>query len=93
MVSTDSGIAIAEICVYVPVLLLALITVFRHGLGKQLGWIYLVIFSIIRITGAGFKIASENDPTNSTDQEWSAILAFVGLNPLLMASLGLLKRV
>jgi hypothetical protein len=93
MVSTDGKIAIAEICVYIPIFILTLITVFRQGSGKQLGWIYLVIFCAIRLAGAGFKIASVNDPTNGTDQEWSAILASIGLNPLLMASLGLLKRV
>jgi hypothetical protein len=93
MVSTDGKIAIAEICVYIPIFLLTLITVFRHGTGKQLGWIYLTIFCIIRLVGAGFKIASNNNPTDSTDLEWATILSSVGLNPLLMASLGLLKRV
>jgi hypothetical protein len=93
MLSTDGKIAIAEICVYVPVFLLTLITVFRHGTGRKLGWIYLTIFCLIRLVGAGFKIASNNDPTNSTDLEWATILTFVGLNPLLMASLGLLNRV
>lgn len=93
MLSTDGIIAITEICVYVPILLLTLITVFRHGTGKQLGWIYLTIFCLIRLAGAGFTIASDNDPTNSTDLEWATILSSVGLSPLLMASLGLLKRV
>jgi len=93
MLSTDGRIAIAEICVYVPVFLLTLITVFRHGIGKQLGWIYLTIFCLIRVVGAGFKIASDNNPTNSTDLEWATILSSIGLNPLLMASMGLLKRV
>jgi hypothetical protein len=93
MLSTDGKIAIAEICVYAPVFILTLISVFRHGAGKQLGWIYLTIFCIIRIVGAGFKIASDNNPTNNTDLEWATILSSIGLNPLLMASLGLLKRV
>jgi len=93
MVSTDGKIAIAEICVYAPIFLLTLVTVFRHGMGKQLGWIYLTIFCLIRLVGAGFKIASDNDPTNTTDLEWATILSSIGLSPLLMASLGLLKRV
>jgi hypothetical protein len=92
MVSTEEVIAIIEICVYIPVFLLTLVVVFRHGFQKQLGWIYLAIFCIIRLAGAGFKIASNNDPTNTTDIEWAAILQSVGLSPLLMASLGLLKR-
>jgi len=92
-VSTDGKIAIAEICVYVPIFILTLITVFRHGAGRQLGWIYLTIFCLIRLVGAGFKFANDNNPTNSTDLEWATILFSVGLSPLLMASLGLLKRV
>lgn len=93
MVSTAEGIAIAEVCVYIPILILTIIIVFRHGFAKQLGWIYLAIFSVVRIAGAIFEIKKTHDPTNKTDIEWSAILQSVGLSPLLMASLGLLKRV
>jgi prolipoprotein diacylglyceryltransferase len=92
MVSTAEAIAIAEICVYIPVFILTIIVVVRHGFQKQLGWIYLAIFCVIRLVGAGFRIESVHNPTNKTDIEWSAILQSVGLSPLLMASLGLLKR-
>jgi hypothetical protein len=93
MLSTQEYIAIAEICVYIPTFILTLIVVFRHGFKKQLGWIYLAIFCVVRLAGAGFKIESSNNPTNATDIEWAMILQSVGLSPLLMASLGLLKRV
>ena len=93
MVSTAEGIAIAEICVYIPTFLLTLIIVFRHGFSRSAGWIYLAIFCAVRLAGAGFKIASTNNPTNATDIEWAAILQSVGLSPLLLASLGLLKKV
>ena len=89
---TEEIIAIVELCVYIPILPLALIVVFRHGWRRQLGWIYLAIFCFIRIVGAGFKIESTKNPGNSTDIEWSSILQSVGLSPLLMASMGLLKR-
>lgn len=93
MVSTTEAISIAELIVYIPIFFLTLFIVFRHGFQRQMGWIYLVIFCTVRCAGAGFKIASANDPTNVTDLEWSAILQSVGLSPLLLASLGLLKRV
>ncbi|KFY57235.1 hypothetical protein V496_06509 [Pseudogymnoascus sp. VKM F-4515 (FW-2607)] len=86
-------IAIIELCVYIPIFFLAAIVVFRHGFRKQLGWIYLVIFCGVRCAGAGFRLASEANPDNETDQEWSFILQSVGLSPLLMATLGLLKRI
>lgn len=93
MGSTEKIIAIIELCVYIPIFLLTLVVVFRHGFQRQLGWIYLAIFCVVRVTGAGFQIASQEHPGNSTDVEWAAILQSVGLSPLLMASLGLLKRI
>ena len=93
MVSTAEGIANAELCVYIPIFILTVVVMIRHGFQRQLGWIYLAIFCIIRLAGAGFKIESVHHPTNKTDTEWSAILQSVGLSPLLMASMGLLKRV
>ncbi|KAG0645459.1 hypothetical protein D0Z07_8608 [Hyphodiscus hymeniophilus] len=93
MVNTSEVIAYAELCVYIPIFILTIIVVFRHGFQKQLGWIYLAIFCIVRVAGAGFKIESVHHPTSKTDAEWSAILQSVGLSPLLMASMGLLKRI
>jgi hypothetical protein len=93
MVSTKEGIAIAEICVYVPVFILTVIVIFRHGFRRQAGWMYLAIFCVIRIAGAGFTISETQNPINKTDIEWAAILDSVGLSPLLLATIGLLKRV
>ncbi|KAE9378592.1 hypothetical protein N431DRAFT_525255 [Stipitochalara longipes BDJ] len=93
MVSTEEGIAIAEICVYIPVSILTLIVVFRHGFKRQAGWIYLAIFCGIKIAGAGFRITQTHNPTNKTDIEWAAILESIGLSPLLLATMGFLKRV
>lgn len=93
MVSTQEGVAIAEISVYIPILILVIWILFRLGFQKQLGWIYLAIFSVVRIAGAIFEIKKSHNPTNKTDIEWSAILQSVGLSPLLLASMGLLKRV
>ncbi|KAE9366860.1 hypothetical protein N431DRAFT_417792 [Stipitochalara longipes BDJ] len=93
MVSTAEVIAYAELVVYIPIFLLTAIIIFRHGFQKQLGWIYLTIFCIVRVAGAIFEIKREHAPTNKTDIEWSEILQSVGLSPLLMASMGLLKRV
>ena len=93
MISTQEAIAIAEICVYTPIFLLTVIIVFRHGFKRQSGWIYLAIFCLVRIAGAAFKIESAENPHDKDDAEWAAILQSVGLSPLLLASLGLLKRV
>jgi hypothetical protein len=92
MTSTPEAIAIAELCVYSPIFLLTFIIVFRHGFKRQSGWIYLAIFCIVRIAGAALKILSAEHP-QSIDAEWAAILQSVGLSPLLLTTLGLLKRI
>jgi hypothetical protein len=86
-------ISYAEIGVYAPTLLLTLIIIFRLGFHRQLGWIYLSIFCVIRIAGSVFGILAHNNPTDTSDVEWAGILKSVGLSPLILATLGLLKRV
>lgn len=39
-------IAAVEIAVYVPILVTSLVLVKRHGIKRQGGWIYLLIFSL-----------------------------------------------
>ncbi|KAB5582950.1 hypothetical protein GE09DRAFT_1181850 [Coniochaeta sp. 2T2.1] len=90
---TAESVAIAELVVYIPTALVTIWVVLRHGTHKQLGWIYLAIFCGIRIAGSVFEILSHNNPSNSSDEEWALILQSVGLSPLLLSTLGLLKRV
>lgn len=91
--SDQEGLAIAELCVYIPTLFLAAILVFRLGYRRQLGWVFLAVFALVRVVGAIFELLREHNPTNRTDIEWAMILRSVGLSPLIMASMGLLKRV
>ena len=93
MAITREHIAIAELVVYIPLALITAFIVLRHGFHRQLGWIYLCLFSGIRIAGAVLEILSHNNPDNTSDLEWAVILQSVGLSPLLLASMGLLKRV
>ncbi|XRM42652.1 hypothetical protein ABZX51_005861 [Aspergillus tubingensis] len=92
-VVTEKGVAIAELIVYIPISLVTLFVVLRHGFHRQLGWIYLFIFSGVRIAGAVMEVLSDLHPDNTSDVEWAIILQSVGLSPLLLSSLGLLKRV
>ncbi|KAF6233117.1 hypothetical protein HO173_008661 [Letharia columbiana] len=93
MPSPSESLDIAELAIYLPLLSLTLFVVFRHGIHRQSGWIYLAIFCLIRIIGAALGIAAEKKPSKVSDLEWSAILGSVGISPLLLASLGLLKRI
>jgi hypothetical protein len=89
---TRENIAIAELVIYAPVALISLFVVLKHGFHRQLGWIYLFILSGIRIAGGVMEILSHNNPSNTNYEEWAVILQSVGLSPLLLSSLGLLKR-
>ncbi|KGO47293.1 hypothetical protein PEX1_027560 [Penicillium expansum] len=90
---TLEHIAIAELIIYIPTALVTILVVLRHGFHKQLGWIYLCIFSAIRVGGAVMETLSTRNANNSTYKEWAIIIQSVGLSPLLLSTLGLLKRV
>jgi len=86
-------ISIAEICVYTPFLLIALLLSSRHGFGRNAGWLYLILFSVIRILGSALALATLNDPTNVGLATGAATLQTIGLSPLILTMLGLLGRV
>ena len=90
---SHGGLAIAEIVFYTPALIAALWVSKRHGFGRQTGWIFIVILSIIRILGASFTLASENQSNNLSLIEGAAALDGVGLSPLCLAAVGIIARV
>ncbi|ESZ99552.1 hypothetical protein SBOR_0117 [Sclerotinia borealis F-4128] len=92
MISTEKGIAYAEIVAYAIALPIAIFVIFSQGFKKKLGWVYLGLFSTIRIAGAIYQIRSIHNPENTSDTEWSIILQSVGISPLFMATFGLLSR-
>ena len=92
MVSSREIVDIVELAFYAPVLLLTVYVCYRHGMGRQQGWIYLGILAILRLIAAGTGIASIHDPTNNTLIECSITCYGIGLSPLLLALLGILQR-
>jgi uncharacterized membrane protein (DUF485 family) len=90
-ITSREALYIVEIIYYVPALLVTLYVTKKHGYGRQLGWIYLVILGLLRLIGAGTGIAAIHDPTEGLI-ECSTITFSVGLSPLLLALLGILKR-
>ncbi|KAI0363938.1 hypothetical protein BV20DRAFT_1039659 [Pilatotrama ljubarskyi] len=95
MVKLDARgyVSIAEIVIYVPILLVAIPVAFRHGFTRKAGWIFLVILSIIRIVGGVTHILSEQKPSNTTLQTIFSIMEATGLSPLLLATVGFLGTV
>lgn len=87
------GIAIGEIIVYFPALAIAVSLAIRHGFGRSSGWWFLIIFTLVRIVGACFQLATINNPTNISLYTGVAVLQTIGLSPLELTSLGLLSRI
>ena len=83
---------IVELAYYgISIPLIAFILV-KHGFGRQIGWFYLAILAILRIIGAATGLASESNSSQGLI-ETSVICFSVGISPLLLALLGILKRI
>ncbi|EHK50887.1 uncharacterized protein TrAtP1_009260 [Trichoderma atroviride] len=91
-VTLSDGLAIWQLVYYVVTLICSIFVSFRHGLARSSGWIFLTIFSIIRVVGCSAQIATIT-ATSDTAETIATILGFLGLSPLLLATLGILTRV
>ena len=92
MLSFRSGISVAELVVYFPSLLVAVWIASRHGFGRNAGWFFIIIFSLVRIIGAICQLISISHPSTGV-LEAAFICSSVGLSPLLLVLTGLLSRV
>ena len=85
------GISILELFIYFPSIIAAVFICSRHGFNRSSGWIFTLILCLIRIIGACCQLATYHDQSQGL-LEAALILDFVGLSPLLLATLGLLSR-
>ena len=83
---------VIELVYYIPALVLAVILCVKHGIGRQLGWIYLLALALLRIIGASTGIANYNHPSKGLS-EASNVTYNIGLSPLVLMLIGILKRV
>jgi hypothetical protein len=89
--SATNTVAVVQLVVYIPLLVLAIIVTSRHGWQKASGWIYTAILCLIRVIGSICQLVSIHDSSSGLI-EATLILEFIGLSPLLFATLGLLWR-
>jgi hypothetical protein len=93
MLDQRGNLAIAILALYVIGLPVAAYVCFRHGFGRQLGWFYLLLLPVVRLAGAAMEIAAENvNPPSLGLYTGAAVLYSIGLVPLLLCLMGLLKR-
>ncbi|KAH8429772.1 uncharacterized protein LDX57_007444 [Aspergillus melleus] len=91
-VTYRDGLAILQLIAYLPSFFVAAFLVFRHGIRTSSGFIFLVIFTIVRVVGAACELATINNPSTGIYTA-AAICSSIGLSPLLMTCSGLLSRV
>lgn len=91
-VTYRDAIAILQVVVYAPVLILSLMLNLRHGFAKSSGWFFLITLSILRLIGAICWLVYTSHP--STGVATAAIICTsIGLSPLTLLCMGLLSRV
>ncbi|KAI9849552.1 MAG: hypothetical protein M1838_000135 [Thelocarpon superellum] len=86
-----SILAIVQLILFAPTLFLALWVCTRHGFHRRRGWIFVAIFSVLRISGAACQLATIGRD-NLSLAATAVALSSIGLSPLLFAMIGLLKR-
>ena len=92
MVTDREGLSIGTLIFYLPALFIASFVAYKHGFGRQAGWVMLIILALARIIGSICEIVSVSSPSRGVITAF-VILSSVGLSPLVLAMLGLLKRV
>jgi hypothetical protein len=85
-------LSVAIIVYYVLALPVAVWICIRHGFGRHAGWFYLLSLAIVRIVGAALRIAADLHPSKGVFIG-AEVLSAIGLAPLLLSLLGLIKRV
>ncbi|KAL7902879.1 hypothetical protein HDV63DRAFT_412035 [Trichoderma sp. SZMC 28014] len=84
-------VSIAELIVYIPALIAALVVTSRHGLHRASGWIYTIILCGVRIGGAVCQLLTYHDSSTGLLKA-VIIIDSIGISPLLLATLGVLSR-
>lgn len=90
--TASDGIAIWKLVYYSACLIACIVVTIRHGFAKGSGWVFLLIFTIVRLISSSTQIAATFVESDGL-QTCAEITSLIGLSPLLLASLGLLSRV
>lgn len=84
-------VSVAELVVFIPSLLVAILICSRHGFSRSSGWLYTILLCAVRIIGAICQLLTYHD--HSTGLITATVtIDSIGLSPLLFATLGLMSR-
>ncbi|RHZ59787.1 uncharacterized protein CDV56_103083 [Aspergillus thermomutatus] len=89
--NTNRVVSIVELAVYIPALIPAVIACKRHEFGRSSGWHFTLTLCLVRIAGSTCQLILYSN--NSVGLlKATLILEYIGLAPLLLATLGMLSR-
>jgi prolipoprotein diacylglyceryltransferase len=80
-------LAIPELTLYILLLSIVIFILIKHGKRGLVGWAFLTIFCVLRLTSSGVQIGDRN--SNSTT---GAIINSVGISAILIAIGGLIHE-
>ncbi|KAJ5155801.1 hypothetical protein N7492_008604 [Penicillium capsulatum] len=90
-VTYRDGLSVIDLIAFLPSFFVSAFLVWRHGLRRSGGFIFLVIFTLLRVVGAGCALAAINNPSTGLYTA-AAVCSSIGLSPLLMGCVGMLSR-
>jgi hypothetical protein len=79
-----NALSAAELAIYIALAFPTIYLIIKHGRQGFLGWFFLFIFCILRITGNALALKSSSAT--------ASIISSVGLSPLLLAASGILHE-
>jgi hypothetical protein len=85
-------VAAFEVAIWSIYLIGGIFLCVRHGFARSSGWVFLVILSLARIIGSSLRLATINDPQNTSLYIGWAVCSGIGLGMLIAVNIGLMSR-
>lgn len=83
---------VAELVFFSPALIFSGYVMYKHGYRKQLGWRFLVMICLFRLTAAVTSLVSIHHPSQGLKTTYD-IMNSLGLSAVISTALGLLDRI
>ncbi|KAJ7225898.1 hypothetical protein GGX14DRAFT_641729 [Mycena pura] len=88
---TRGIIAAAQLGAYIPIAVLSAYLTVRYALRRDAGWLFMLVFSLTRITGGALIVAGETTKNPKPDMFIAAYIMFhAGLAVLMLSTIGFL---
>jgi hypothetical protein len=90
MTSSTEGLELAQIAFYAVASLPCIYCIVKHRIAGVLGWLYVFVMCGLRLVGNG--IAYHALSTTGQSNRAASIISGIGLSPLLLAAIGILRE-